>query len=205
METEPHRFFPPFHLDRVNAQLWRGEEEISLRRKSFDVLLYLVDHAGQLVTKAALLDAIWSEVSVSDSMPAICVGELRKALGDEAKIPRFIETVYGRGYRFVAKVTSAAPMVATRQPPVLIRAPKPIVVGREDELARLQSWYSHVLEGQRRVIFVTGEAGIGKTTFVQTFLDSVQQEGTARVGRGQCVEQYGGGEPYMPVLEALSR
>ena len=205
METEPHRFFPPFHLDRVNAQLWRGEEEISLRRKTFDVLLYLVDHAGQLVTKAALLDAIWSEVTVSDSMPAICVAELRKALGDEAKVPWFIETVYGRGYRFVAKVTSAAPKLATRRPPVFARAPKPIVVGREDELARLQSWYSHVLEGQRRVIFVTGEAGIGKTTFVQTFLDSVQQEGTARVGYGQCVEQYGVGEPYMPVLEALSR
>ena len=104
--------------------------------------------------------------------------------------------------RFVAKVTSAAPVVATRQPPVLVRAPKPIVVGREDELARLQSWYS---QGQRRVVFVTGEAGIGKTTVVQTFLNSVQQEGTARVGRGQCIEQYGGGEPYMPVLEALSR
>jgi predicted ATPase len=79
------------------------------------------------------------------------------------------------------------------------------VVGRAEELARLQSWYSHVLEGQRRIIFVTGEAGIGKTAVVQTFLDSVQQEGTARVGRGQCVEQYGGGEPYMPVPEALSR
>ena len=52
---------------------------------------------------------------------------------------------------------------------------------------------------------MTGEAGIGKTTFVQTFLDSVQAEGTALVGRGQCVEQYGGGEPYMPVLDALSR
>jgi DNA-binding winged helix-turn-helix (wHTH) protein len=59
------------------------------------------------VTKAALLDAIWSEVTVSDSMPAICVAELRKALGDEAKIPRFIETVYDSGYRFVGKVTSA--------------------------------------------------------------------------------------------------
>lgn len=58
------------------------------------------------------------------------------------------------------------------------------MVGREDELAQLQSWYSHVLEGQRRVTFVAGEAGIGKTTFVQAFLDSIAQEGTARVGRG---------------------
>ena len=48
--------------------------------------------------------------------------------------------------------------------------PKPIVVGRADELARLQSWHSDVLEGQRQVIFVTGEPGIGKTTFAQTFL-----------------------------------
>ena len=119
--------------------------------------------------------------------------------------PRFIETVHSRGYRFVAKVTSAAPVVATGRPPVLVRAPKPIVVGREDELARLQSWYSHVLEGQRRVIFVTGEAGIGKPTFVQTFLDSVQEEGVAGLGCGQCVEQYRSGEPYIPVLEALSR
>jgi DNA-binding winged helix-turn-helix (wHTH) protein len=203
--SAPHRFFPPFRLDAINAQLWRGDQEISLRRKTFDMLLYLLDHSGQLVTKAALLDAVWAGVTVSDSMPATCVAELRKALGDEAKIPRFIETVHGRGYRFVANVTSAVPEVATRKPPVLPRGPKPIVVGREDELAQLQNWYSHVLEGQRRVVFIAGEAGIGKTAFVQAFLDSISQEGAVRLGRGQCVEQYGAGEPYMPVLEALSR
>ena len=52
--------------------------------------------------EGALLDAVWPEVMVGDSMPAICVTELRKALDDEAKIPRYIETVHGRGYRFVA-------------------------------------------------------------------------------------------------------
>ena len=178
---------------------------ISLRRKTFDVLLYLVDHPGQLVTKAALLDAVWAGVMVSDSMPATCVAELRKALGDEAKVPRFIETVHGRGYRFLAKVTGHAPAEAGRESIRIAKSSKPTMVGREDELAQLQTWYSHVLEGQRRVIFVTGEAGIGKTTFVQAFLDFVAEEGTARVGRGQCIEQYGAGEPYMPVLEALGR
>jgi DNA-binding winged helix-turn-helix (wHTH) protein len=59
----------------------------NLRRKTFDMLLYLVDHAGQLVTKAALLDAIWSEVTVSDSLPAICVAELRKGAGRRAEDP----------------------------------------------------------------------------------------------------------------------
>jgi predicted ATPase/DNA-binding winged helix-turn-helix (wHTH) protein len=203
--TEPHRFFPPFRLDPVNAQLWRGGHEIKLRRKTFDVLLYLVDHPGQLVTKAALLDTIWAKVTVSDSMPATCVAELRKALGDEARVPRFIETVHGRGYRFIAKVKTPASVAPISKAPSVPKRPRPIMVGRQDELAQLQSWYSRVLEGQRQLIFVTGEAGIGKTTFVQAFLDSIAQEGSVRIGRGQCVEQYGAGEPYMPVLEALGR
>ena len=103
MGSELHRFFPPFRLDATNAQLWRGDQAINLRRKTFDVLLYLVDHPGRLVTKAALLDAVWAGVMVSDSMPATCVAELRRALGDEAKTPRFIETVHGRGYRFIGE------------------------------------------------------------------------------------------------------
>jgi DNA-binding winged helix-turn-helix (wHTH) protein/tetratricopeptide (TPR) repeat protein len=205
VSSASHRFFPPFRLDSLNAQLWRGDQQIALRPKTFDVLLYLVDHAGQLVTKAALLDAVWANVTVGDSMPAICVAELRKALGDEARIPRFIETVHGRGYRFIAGVSNAAPEEATRHGPAIAKSTRPMMVGREEELAQLQHWYAQVLEGQRRVIFVTGETGIGKTTFVQAFLDFVAKEGTARVGRGQCIEQYGAGEPYMPVLEALSR
>jgi DNA-binding winged helix-turn-helix (wHTH) protein len=98
------RVFSPFRLDLIAAQLWRGDEKIALRPKSFDVLRYLSDHPGQLVSKAALLDAVRPNVSVSDSMPGLCVAELRKALGDPAKTPQFIETVHGRGYRFIAKV-----------------------------------------------------------------------------------------------------
>jgi len=199
--TEPHRFFPPFRLDRENAQLWRGGQEIRLRRKTFDVLLYLVDHPGQLVTKAALLDAIWADVTVSNSMPATCVAELRRALGDEAKVPRLVETVHGRGYRFIAKLKTSESLA---QPSPQIGA-KTIMVGRSDELAQLRSRYSRVVEGQRQVIFVTGEAGIGKSTFVHAFLDSMAQQGSVRIARGQCVQQYGAGEPYMPVLEGISR
>jgi DNA-binding winged helix-turn-helix (wHTH) protein len=105
---ELHRIFDSFRLDASNAQLWRDKEQITLRPKTFDVLRYLVDHPGELVTKAALLDAVWPEVSVSDSMPATCIAELRRALKDDAKTPRLIETVHRRGYRFIAKVTTAA-------------------------------------------------------------------------------------------------
>ena len=197
--------FPPFRLDPINAQLWRDDQEIGLRPKTFDVLLYLVDHPGQLVTKQALLDAVWPGLSVSDSMPAVCVKELRKALGDEAKVPRFIETVHGRGYRFTGKLTSDTTADNTRRPPAPALGSRPIIVGREDELAQMQSWYSRALEGQRKVVFLAGEAGIGKTAFVRVFLDSIADDGQVRLGRGQCIEQYGAGEPYMPVLEALSR
>jgi hypothetical protein len=75
--------FTPYRLDPVNEQVWHGETEILLRRKTFEVLRYLLEHPGQLVTKGALLDAVWSQVAVSDSMPGICVAELRKALGDD--------------------------------------------------------------------------------------------------------------------------
>jgi hypothetical protein len=79
-----------------------------------------------------------------------------------------------------------------------------LIVGREDELKQLLDWFASVLQGERRVAFVSGEAGIGKTTFVNTFVDSLSREG-ARIARGQCVEQYGAGEPYMQMLEALTQ
>ena len=79
------------------------------------------------------------------------------------------------------------------------------MIGRAAELARLNEWFSQVSTGTRRVVFVSGELGIGKTTLVRAFLDSISDERRVRVGRGQCVEQYGAGEPYMPVLEALTR
>jgi len=164
--SKPRRLllFPPFRLDPVNAQFWRGDQPIGVRPKTFGVLQYLVDHAGQLVTKAMLLDAVWPDLAVSDTMPATCVAELRRILDDDPKQPRFIETVHRRGYRFITPVT----LVADRDPSEIVRTkagPGTMLVGREEELAQLQRWYSEVLEGSRRVIFITGEAGIGKTAW----------------------------------------
>ena len=152
-----------------------------------------------------LLDAVWPEVAVSDTLPATCVAELRRVLGDEAKKPRYIETVHRRGYRFVAPVTTMTVAQASRAPSKELNGAKPIVVGRDRELAQLQGWYAQALAGRRQVVCVAGEAWIGKTTFVQAFLDFVADAGAARIGRGQCVEQYGAGEPYLPIFEALSR
>ena len=104
--------FPPFHLDVANEQLWRGPEQIHLRPKTFAALRYLVEHAEQLVTKEMLSQILWPGTYVSDSVLMVCIRELRKALGDEARAPRFIETVHGRGYRFIAPWVDFYPDVA---------------------------------------------------------------------------------------------
>src|SRR5215813_13932099 len=102
--------FPPFHVDVANEQLWRGQEQIHLRPKTFAALRYLIAHAHQLVTKETLFQVLWPETSVSDSVLMVCIRELRKALGDDARAPRFIETVHGRGYRWLASLRSASPV-----------------------------------------------------------------------------------------------
>src|SRR5436190_20946162 len=79
------------------------------------------------------------------------------------------------------------------------------VVGREAALAHMYRCLAKSLSGERQVLFVTGEAGIGKTAMVDAFAQSITGDGVIRVGRGQCLEQYGTGEAYLPVLEAIAR
>lgn len=99
-------WFDPFRVDLTNEQVWHGAAELRLRPHSFAVLRQLLTHAGQLLTKEALWHAVWPEVAVGDKALAVCIGELRKALGDDPQAPRFIATVHRRGYRFIAPVTA---------------------------------------------------------------------------------------------------
>jgi DNA-binding winged helix-turn-helix (wHTH) protein len=101
--------FAPFRLDVEDERLWRGTEAVRLTAKAFGVLRCLVAQAGQLVTKDELFAAVWTSGYVSDATLAVCIRELRQALGDAAQTPQYVETVRGRGYRFIASVT-AAPM-----------------------------------------------------------------------------------------------
>ena len=107
MQRAPEVCFRAFRLDAANERLWRGTRKVLLRPKTFAVLRYLIEHAGRLVTKDELLDAVWPGTAVSDVVPIVCIRELRKALGDDADAPRFIETMSRRGYRFIAPLTAA--------------------------------------------------------------------------------------------------
>ncbi|MEO8185244.1 MAG: protein kinase [Deltaproteobacteria bacterium] len=85
------------------------------------------------------------------------------------------------------------------------QAASPHFVGRQEALMTLHDSLRLAIGGQRQTVFVTGEAGIGKTTLVNAFLREQQEEGTCMLAWGQCIRQYGAGEAYLPVLEALSR
>jgi DNA-binding winged helix-turn-helix (wHTH) protein/tetratricopeptide (TPR) repeat protein len=191
---------------------------LALKPKAFAVLHYLVEHAGQLVTKEALLAACWPETAVGDGVLKVCIAELRKALGESAQTPQCITTVHRRGYRFVAPVTRADPSEVA--PPgasayqtdfpspsyPVATPPLPgLLIERDAVLQALHTALQQACHGERQIVFVTGEAGIGKTVVVEAFVAQEASAGLLWVGRGQCVEQYGTGEPYLPVLEALGQ
>jgi len=140
------------------------------------------------------------------------MSEIRKALGDEAKTPRYIETVHRLGYRFIAPVSTpqvrqSESAASNEQPPPLpnLPAPNQRFVGRGRELARLRQYFEKTLHGERQIVFITGESGIGKTALVDTFQRQLADTATLWIGRGQCIEHYGTGEAYLPVLDALGR
>jgi adenylate cyclase len=97
--------FGQYSLEPASCRLWAGEAEIRLTRKSAGVLGLLVERAGQPVSKEELFAAIWSGTVVSDDALTSCIQELRKALGDDARQPRYIETRHRYGYRFAAPLT----------------------------------------------------------------------------------------------------
>ena len=111
--------FGAYRFDPDTGQLWAGEREIRLTPKAAGVLAALVARPGQLVTKQELFASLWRDLAVSDDALTSCVKELRKALSDDVKQPRFVETRHRRGYRFIAPVSSVVstePTVASEPP-----------------------------------------------------------------------------------------
>jgi DNA-binding winged helix-turn-helix (wHTH) protein/tetratricopeptide (TPR) repeat protein len=197
--------FGDFAFDSANERLWRGSQAIALRPKAFAVLRHLLEHRDQLVTKQELLESVWPGTFVTDAVLKDCIRQLREALEDDAASPRYIETAHRRGYRFIARISSQA-VEAAPAAPVRVPPPHPAkLLGRDAELAKLGDWLDLALRGERQAVFVTGEAGIGKSTVVTAFVEAASTVDGLLIARGQCLEQYGSGEAYLPVLDGLSR
>jgi DNA-binding winged helix-turn-helix (wHTH) protein/tetratricopeptide (TPR) repeat protein len=189
--------FGPFRLD-PRVGLMRGGRQVRLTPRALAVLSFLVGHRDRVVEKEELFDAVWRRIAVGDAALATCIQELRRALRDKARSPRYIETLHRRGYRFIA-----APL--NRVERNVPAAETTLVVGRERELAELGEALELAWRGRRQLVLVSGEAGIGKTTLVRSFLSRVANEETCQLAWGQSAEHYGAAEPYHPIIEALTR
>jgi DNA-binding winged helix-turn-helix (wHTH) protein/tetratricopeptide (TPR) repeat protein len=194
--------FDRFELDEANARLLRDGTPVAVAPTPFGVLCALARQPGSLLTTNALLDQVWGHQYVTDSVLRTAISELRTALDDDARKPRFIETVSRRGYRFIAASSAilAVPPLAAVVPPNR-STESPSFIGRAEALSQLRTNWDLACTGKRRIVWVAGEPGIGKTTLIEHFIAGL---GEVLCIRGQCVDQYGSGEPYLPVLEALS-
>lgn len=192
----------PVRLDAAEARAWRGDDLLALGPRAFALLQHLADRPGRLVTKAELFAAVWEGVAVTDAALTVCVSEIRRALGDDARMPRYVETVSRRGYRFIGPV-AGIPARPAESPGVAPASARPPMVGRAPHLQRLLSRLERARAGQRGTVFVTGEPGIGKTALLEAFLDRAAQA-PGWIARGQCLQHHGAGETYLPILDALS-
>ncbi|NOT56343.1 MAG: AAA family ATPase, partial [Deltaproteobacteria bacterium] len=194
-------FFGPFRLDTQKKQLYREDHELALRPMAVAVLHMLIERGGELVTKTELLKHVWAGMYVTNTVLRVCISEIRRALADNAATPRYIQTVGREGYRFVNQ-TKEEELVSV---PEEEETRGEFIVGRECEVQQLQRRLTSAERGTRQIVFVTGEPGIGKTTLVEQFLAQIPTRRGNKIGRGQCLEQYGEGEAYLPVLEAFAR
>ena len=183
MATVDQRQGAPVRLDSANEWVWQGEQRLQLTPKAFAVLRYLVDHPGRVVTKDELLREGWPDTVVSEWALTTCIRQIRRALGEEAGAPQYIATVHRRGYRFIAPLTTAQPVQRSRFKVQGSKSqPASSFVGREAELEQLHRWLEKALAGERQLVFVTGEPGIGKTTVVEAFLQSLEARGQPESG-----------------------
>ncbi len=137
MASDPLLTFDRFRLDPSSGQLHGESGPISLTPKALSLLEYLASRPGRLIKKTELLDALWPDTFVADGALKVCIREIRRALGDDAQAPRFIETAHRRGYRFIAGVTQSAPAAAARPAPIAEPAavlPGPVQYARSGDV-----------------------------------------------------------------------
>ncbi len=190
--------------DRVR----RAGVEVHLRPRVMDLLVYLAGRSGQVVTKEELLDAVWATRIVAESALTSAIAEMRQALGDDPRQPWLMETIPKRGYRFRGpraadgERASRSPRLGKRRRRG--RGPDAVFVGRCAELARLLDALRTARAGRGRALFVSGEAGSGKTALLAELGRRVLGDSPAvAVAGGRCPFQEGPTEPFAAFRELL--
>ncbi|WP_165965972.1 AAA family ATPase [Actinomadura sp. 7K534] len=199
--------FDGYELDASLCELRLAGKRVPVEPRALDVLHHLISHRDRVVSKEELLDAVWGDRFVSDAAVTTALRTARAAIGDTGRDQRLIRTVFRRGYQFVGTVVQTA---AGRGPEAPRDASLPArlavssglgFAGREHERTVLAgAWKEVAASGHRRVVFVSGEAGIGKTTLCSVFAAATHREAVVLYGR--CDEELS--IPYQPWREVLT-
>src|SRR5229473_7301296 len=157
--------FGPYRLLAAQRLLLEGDRPVRLGSRAFDILAALVERAGEVVGKEELIARAWPQTFVEESNLKIQVGALRRALGDGQGGNRYVITVPGRGYNFVAPLRREETLRAASAPPAPSPTPHNLpfavtrMIGRDDAVAALVTRLS-----RERLVTIVGPGGIGKTT-----------------------------------------
>lgn len=186
--------FSPFSLSPEVGLLFRDGAPVSLEPRAVKVLAYLVRSRDRVVPKEELLDKVWSDVFTTDAVLKQAVSQIRRALGDAAERPRYIQTFHARGYQFIAPVSVEAEAPSKANAGDVVTTPArasgrrgeagpnyDLLVGREKELSLLRAEYGRVLAGAGQPVVVKGEPGIGKTQLARHFGRGAREQGAAYV------------------------
>ena len=201
--------FGEFELDVAFCELRRTGERIPLQPKVLDTLRYLIEHRDHVVSKQELLDALWDGQHLNDIAVPWSVSHARRALQQRRSDKHPIETVRGRGYRFVTPVrvvlesSSAEPngsRAAAGAESVRANRGEPFV-GRGEVMAQLTGALLAARSGSGSLWLLTGEAGIGKTRCATEFARMVRRSGLS-VWAGRCAEA-GGAPAFWPWIQIL--
>ncbi|WP_045008272.1 winged helix-turn-helix domain-containing protein [Bradyrhizobium sp. LTSP857] len=155
--------FGPFELNVAERSLSKANQILPLGGRAYDILIGLLENAGEVVPKSELIAKAWPDVTVEEGSLRVHLSALRKALGDGQFGDKYIANVQGRGYSFIAPVTrlpadrdrGSASSGLSNLPPALGR-----MVGRSKVVAEIQ----RLLQTEQRLITILGAGGIGKTT-----------------------------------------
>lgn len=193
------KHFLAYRFDERERTLWRGAEEIRLTRKASAILMCLIEGAGRIVTHETILGNVWPGTHVQADNIKVLVHEIRAALQDDPRDPRFIRSEPGRGYSFIAPVLDAPLLHADSRDSAI----SSIFVNHHDDLERLKATLTDLSRQDCRVILVEGERGMGKTALCDAFMQLAREVPSARICYGQSVAHAGKAEPYQPIADAL--
>lgn len=193
------KHFLAYRFDERERILWHGAEEVRLTRKASAILQCLIEGAGRIVTHETILSTVWSGTHVQTDNIKVLVHEIRAALQDDPRDPRYIRSEPGRGYSFIAPVLDAP----LPQPDSRDSAISSIFVNHQADLAKLTGALTDPSRSDCRVILVEGERGMGKTALCDAFMQLARDVPAVRICYGQSVAHAGKPEPYQPIADAL--